>query len=132
MATYSLGSFGSLPFVCSTRMVRTFSELSRELSVRWAKHDLIGRKPALEYVGGELNSVSFKMRFDVSLGIAPKDGLDRLKRMMENKLSKTLIIGGENLGRYVIESIGEERRYHAGDGLCLVAEATVNLTEWAG
>lgn len=128
----SLGSLGELPFVCSMKKVRTFSDLSRELSVRWAKHDLIGQKPVLEFVGEDLNAVSLKMRFDVSLGIAPKDGLDRLKRMMENKLYKTLIIGGENLGRYVIESISEERKYHAGDGLCLVAEATVNLTEWAG
>lgn len=128
----SLGSLGELPFICSMEKMRTFSELSRELSVRWAKHDLIGQKPVLEFVGEDLNSVTLKMRFDVSLGIAPKDGLDRLKRMMENKLFKTLIIGGENLGRYVIESISEERRYHAGDGLCLVAEATVSLTEWAG
>lgn len=128
----SLGSLGELPFICSQEKVRTFSELNRELSVRWAKHDLIGQKPVLEWVGEELNSVSLKMRFDVSLGIAPKDGLDRLKRMMENKLYKTLIVGGENLGRYVIESISEERRFHAGDGVCLVAEATVNLTEWAG
>ena len=128
----SLGSLGELPFVCSMEKVRTFSDLSRELSVRWAKHDLIGQKPVLEFVGEGLNAVSLKMRFDVSLGIAPKDGLDRLKRMMDNKLYKTLIIGGENLGRYVIESISEERKYHAGDGLCLVAEATVNLTEWAG
>lgn len=128
----SLGSLGELPFVCSMEKVRTFSDLSRELSVRWAKHDLIGQKPVLEFIGEDLNAVSLKMRFDVSLGIAPKDGLDRLKRMMDNKLYKTLIIGGENLGRYVIESISEERKYHAGDGLCLVAEATVNLTEWAG
>lgn len=128
----SLGSLGELPFICSMDKVHTFSELSRGLSVRWAKHNLIGRKPVLEFIGGDLNSVSLKMRFDVSLGIAPKDGLARLKRMMEDKLYKTLIIGGENLGRYVIDSISEERRYHAGDGLCLVAEATVNLTEWAG
>ena len=128
----NLGSLGELPFVCSMDKVRTFSGLERELSVRWAKHDLLGQKPVLEYVGGELNTVSLKIRFDVSLGIAPKDGLDRLKRMMENKLYKTLIIGGENLGRYVIESISEERRFHAGDGVCLVAEATLNLTEWAG
>ncbi|MBO4725737.1 MAG: phage tail protein, partial [Firmicutes bacterium] len=58
----SIGSFGSLAFVCSMKRVRTFSELSRELSVRWAKHDLIGRKPDLEWVGEDLNSVSIQMR----------------------------------------------------------------------
>lgn len=127
-----IGSFGSLAFICSEKKVRTFSDLSRELAVRWAKHDLIGQKPVLEWVGEDLSSVSLKVRFDVSLGTVPKDGLDHLKRMMEDGLAKTLIIGGENLGRYVIESIAEERRFHAGDGACLVAEATLNLTEWAG
>ena len=127
-----IGSFGSLAFICSEKKVRTFSDLSRELAVRWAKHDLIGQKPVLEWVGEGLSSVSLKIRFDVSLGTVPKDGLDHLKRMMENGLAKTLIIGGENLGRYVIESIAEERRFHAGDGACLVAEATLNLAEWAG
>lgn len=127
-----IGSLGELPFICSQDKVRTFSELTRSTSVRWAKHDLIGQKPLLEYVGEDLSSVSLKVRFDVSLGIAPAEGLDRLQRMMQNKLYKTLIVGGENLGRYVIESIEEERKFHAGDGLLLVAEATINLTEWAG
>lgn len=127
-----LGSLGELPFVCSQDKVRTFNELSRDLEARWAQHDVIGKKPVLEYVGPGLMSASLKIRFDVSLGIAPEEGLDRLKRMMENKLYKTLVIGDEILGRYVIESISEERKFHAGDGLCLVAEATINLKEWAG
>lgn len=127
-----LGSLGELPFVCSQDKVRTFNDLSRDLEARWAQHDVIGKKPVLEYVGPGLMSASLKIRFDVSLGIAPEEGLDRLKRMMENKLYKTLVIGDEILGRYVIESISEERKFHAGDGLCLVAEATINLREWAG
>ena len=127
-----LGSLGELPFVCSQDKVRTFNDLSRDLEARWAQHDVIGKKPVLEYVGPGLMSASLKIRFDVSLGIAPEEGLDRLKRMMENKLYKTLVIGDEILGRYVIESISEERKFHAGDGLCLVAEATINLKEWAG
>lgn len=128
----NLGSLGELPFTCSYDKVRTFSDLTRELSARWTEHEVIGQKPLLEYIGPGLMTASLKMRFDVSLGIAPEEGLDRLKRMMENKQYKTLIIGGETLGRFVIESISEERKFHAGDGLCLVAEATVSMKEWAG
>ena len=128
----SLGSLGELPFTCSYDKVRTFSELTRGLSARWTEHEVLGQKPLLEYIGPGLMTASLKMRFDVSLGIAPDEGLDRLKRMMENKQYKTLIIGGETLGRFVIESISEERKAHAGDGMCLVAEATVTLKEWAG
>lgn len=127
-----VGSLGELPFVCSEDKVRTFKDLTRDLGARWAKHEVIGKKPVLEYVGPELMSASLTIRFDLSLGISPEEGLDRLRRMLENKLYKTLIVGEETLGRFVIESISEDRKFHARDGLCIVAEATINLTEWAG
>lgn len=127
-----LGAYGSLPFVCTTGKVLTFTDLSRENSVRWAKHDVIGKKPVLEFVGYELSTVSLKIRFDTSLGIPPEIGLNHLKKMLNNGLHKTLVIGGEYLGRYVIESVSEERKYHTGAGVCVVAEATLNLKEWSG
>lgn len=128
----NIGSLGELSFYCSADKVRTFRDLTRDLGARWAKHEVIGKKPVLEYVGPELMSANLTIRFDLSLGISPEEGLDRLKRMLENKLYKTLIVGEETLGRFVIESISEERKFHARDGLCIVAEATINLTEWAG
>ena len=39
------------------------------------------------------------------------------------------MIGGEYLGRFVIESVSEERRFHTGAGVCIVAEASVELSE---
>ena len=109
MAT--LGSFGELPFKCSTKKVLTFSGLSRSNKVRWGKHDVIGKKPVLEFIGDDLSSGSLTIRFDISLGVPPAQGLSRLKRMMENHQYKTLIVGGENLGRYVIESIEEDVKW---------------------
>lgn len=125
-----IGTLGELSFVCSSKKVRTFSALSRSHEARWATHEVIGKKPVVEFVGEGLSKVSLSIRFDATLGILPKNGLDRLKRMIENRLYKTLIIGGEYLGRYVIESISEERLYHDGKGNCLVAEATIDLLEW--
>ena len=127
----AIGSLGQLPFVCSHDKVLTFSDLSRENAIRWAKHDVIGRKPVLEFVGYDLSSVSLNIRFDILLGIAPEKGLARLKKMMENKQYKTLIIGNEYLGRYIIEGISEERKFHTGNGVCQVATATIKLTEWS-
>ena len=125
-----IGTLGSLHFVCAYGKVLTFSDLTRQHSTRWAKHDVIGGKPVLEYVGENLASVSFKVRFDTSLGVPPLAGLWHLKKMRENRLYKTLIIGGEYLGRFVIESGSEERTFHTGAGVCQVAEATITLTEW--
>lgn len=127
-----VGLLGQLPFVCSRDFVLTFNNLSREHSVRWAKHDVINKKPVLEFVGEELSKVSMTIRIDKSLGVPPTVGLDRLHRMLENKQYKTLIIGGEYLGRYVIESISETRKFHDGAGVCVIAEASISLIEYSG
>lgn len=132
VAIGSIGTLGQLPFQTAYGSVLTFNDLSRDNSVRWAKHDVIGKKPVLEYVGEELSKISMTIRFDSAIGIPPLDGLDRLNRMMLNKKYKTLIIGGEYLGRYVIESVGETRRFHDGNGVCIVATASISLTEWSG
>jgi phage protein U len=126
-----LGRYGSLNFICNDKKVQTFNGLSRSRDIRYATHDLIGKMPMLEFVGYGLYKASFTMRFDLSLGVSPAACLAKLQRMMNNKQYKWLMIGGEFVGRYVIESIEEERRIHAGDGLLLVAEAKVNLIEWS-
>ena len=126
-----IGTLGDLAFGCSSKYVLTFNKLSRDNSVRWAKHDVIGKKPVLEYVGPELSTISLSIRFDSTLGVPPYVGLWRLKKMLDNKSAKTLIIGGAYLGRYVIKSVSEDRKFHTGAGVCIVAEATVELEEWA-
>lgn len=125
-----IGILGQLPFVCSSDKVLTFTELTRDNEARWARHEVIGKKPILEFVGEGLSSVSLTIRFDISLGIPPMVGLERLKRMLENRQYKTLIIGGEYLGRYVIEGVSEVRKFHNGRGICQVATANIKLTEW--
>lgn len=127
----TIGSIGELPFICSSEKVQTFSQLSRQNSARWASHEVIGQKPVMEFVGDSLSKVSFSMRFDMSLGVSPEKCLSRLKKMLENHLYKTLIIGNEYLGRYIIESVDEERKYHDGNGICIVAEAKISLVEWS-
>lgn len=126
-----IGVLGNLPFICSHGKVLTFNGLSRDISARWAKHDVIGKKPVLEWIGEDLASVSLSIRFDMSLGVPPAAGLLALRRMLESRKDHMLIIGGEFLGRYVIESISEDRKFHTGAGVCIVAEASITLKEWA-
>lgn len=128
-----IGSLGQLVFKVSSKKMLTFNDLTRTNSARWEKHDVIGGKPVHEFVGFESSKVSLSIRFDISpifAGVPPQKGLDRLKRMLENKMYKTLVVGGEYLGRYVIESIDEERLRHGPNGVCISAIAKINLVEY--
>lgn len=126
----NIGALGHLKFVCSSKRVLTPSDVSRSLSTNWAQHKVIGGHPVLEWVSHESSSVSLTMRFDIWLGVEPRKALERLKKMMENKLYKSLIIGDDYLGRFVITDIEEDRKAFDGHGNCIVAEATVTLLEW--
>ena len=127
-----IGVFGTVPFVCSDSMVLTFSRLSRGRQARWAKHEIIGKKPTLEWVGEDLNTVSMTIRLDMSLGVPPIAGIKAIEAMQVSKEPHILLIGGEPLGRYVINSVSENRKFHTGLGVCQVAEVTLSLTEYSG
>ena len=123
------GLFGLVPFVCSASVVSTFKDVNRELSTRWAQHDVIGQKPIFEWVGQDAVRVSFRMRFDSSLGTPPVAALLLLKKMLEQHKPYRLLFGPEYMGKFIIESISEERRFHTGLGLCQVAEVNISLLE---
>lgn len=127
-----LGALGSLPFVCAYGKVLTFNDFSVERGTKWAQHEVLYRKPVLEWTGEELIKISLSIRFDSSLNLLPTVGLNHLRKMMENHKWKTLVIGGNYMGRYVIESISEEQKFFTGAGICQVATADISLIEHAG
>ncbi len=124
-----LGALGNLPFVCTSEKVLTFTGLQSDRSVRYATHEIVGKKQVLEFLGEDLCKVSFNIRFDSSLGFPPNVGLLALREMMRKAEPLRLIIGPEYFGKFVINSVGEERRYHTGAGVCIVASASISLTE---
>lgn len=127
----AVGLFGKLPFLCSSAVTFTFKDLSVSRSTRWATHEIIGKKPVLEYIGPGLTEVSFNIQLNSMLGTPPLAALIQLKEMLEKKQSERLLIGPDYLGKFVIESIGEERKYHSNLGVCVSAEVSITLKEAA-
>ena len=127
----AVGIFGKLPFLCSSAVTFTFKDLSVSRSARWATHEIIGKKPKLEYIGPGLTEVSFNIQLNSSLGTPPLVALIMLKKMLEKKQPERLLIGPDYLGKFVIESISEGRKYHNNFGICVSAEVGITLKEAA-
>lgn len=125
------GLFGVIPFITSEAACLTFKDLKVERSTRWATHDVIGKKPVTEYIGPGLTEVSFNIQLNSMLGTPPLAALIQLKKMLEKKQAERLLIGPDYLGKFVIESIGEERKYHNNFGICVSAEVSITLKEAA-
>lgn len=64
MAFGVVGMLGMIPFYCSGKTIYTFNDLHRSNSMRFARHEVIGRKPVLESLAGSFGSCEDKQKFD--------------------------------------------------------------------
>ena len=125
------GLFGNIPFVTSFDLHQTFKDLKVERSTRWATHEVIGKKPVVEYVGPGLASVSFTIQLNSLLGMPPIAVLKGLQMLMEKKEAQRLLIGPDYLGKFVIESVSEDRKEHTNLGIPVSGAVTITLKEVA-
>lgn len=129
-----IGSFGDIVFEVSADKIRTVNDFSRSAAGRWVTHEVTGKKPVSEFMGPALDEISFKMMFDASFGVNPKQEMDRLLIMCRSGTVETLIIGGAALGvdKWVIKSVTQNWLYFDGEGRCIKGGAEVKMEEYEG
>lgn len=128
-----IGSMGDIPFVVSYGKIRTFSDYGRSGSGRWAKHDLIGRKPVMEFLGPDVEKVSMKIQLRTDHGINPESELERLRKMRDTGAVFPFILGGAPVSDnyWLLEDIGENVSYWRAGGKILSVSVDITLTEYS-
>lgn len=128
-----IGTFGYVIFETSADKIVTFDGLKRQGSARYATHDILGKKPVLEFLGAGAESISFSMRLDVALGINPTEELDVLRFMRDEGEAAPLILNDQPIGEtlWVIDSLSEDWKVVSNMGHLLVAVVDVTLKEYA-
>lgn len=128
-----VGSMGDIPFVVSYGKIRTFSDYGRSGSSRWAKHDLIGRKPVMEFLGPDVEKVSMKIQLRTDHGINPESELERLRKMRDTGAVFPFILGGAPVSDnyWLLEDIGENVSYWRAGGKILSVSVDITLTEYS-
>lgn len=129
-----IGSFGSIVFEVSHQKIQTIDEFARSATTRWSNHAIIGQKPKSEFLGPELDTITFKVRFDAMWGVNPKTEMDKLLIMCRAGQVETLIVGGLALGVYKwkITSVTQNWLTHDGRGRPIIGVADVTMEEYAG
>ena len=125
-----IGIFGNVVFNSSSFRVCTFDGLTREIQVRYAEHTVIGAKPVLEFLGNDLDAISFNMVFNSAIGVNPHAEMEKLRAVAKLGIVSTLIIGGNVYGEYVIESLSEAFDTFYNRGQLVKASVSINIKEW--
>lgn len=128
-----VGYMDDIPFLTSGMLVRTFDEWTRGSEGRWAKHDLMGEKPVLEFLGPDVEEISFKMLFRSDLGVDPRAEIERLRQMRDEGAVFPLVLGNQTVGDHfwVLTSLSAQVTYWNKYGNPLSAEVSVTLREYA-
>lgn len=127
-----IGAFGNIPFVVSAEILRTFEDFERKIEARWATHNLLNSKPKPEFVGPDLDTITFKMRFDVRYGINPRNEMDKLVNITNQGKALPLIIGGKSIGNYrwTIIKLGQFWKEIDNRGNLLIGTIDIELQEY--
>lgn len=127
-----VGSYGDITFMARRGMVCTFDDYSRGSSARWAKHDVMGKKPVMEFIGPDIEKITFTMQFRTANGIVPEVMLDKLRKLRDQGKPQLLVLAGRPVGKnyWVIESLGEAVKFWGKYGNIESVEIDVSLTEY--
>lgn len=128
-----VGSLGGVVFSVSRRTFKTFDGMKRETGARYSTHNRHLKRPLLEYLGPDLESVNFSLILSAFLGVDPESALARLRRMTQDGQAERLILGNRVYGSYkwVIEKLSQDLQRFDNRGRLLAAKCTVSLKEYA-
>ena len=125
-----IGSFGGITFKVSSDVVRNFTDLKRSVQGRYAEHDIIGKKPVVEFLGPALDESSFTMSLDASLGVNPSEMIERIFTFVRNGSTSNFILGGRNFGKFNITGASAAYDIITNSGGVVSAKVDVSLKEY--
>lgn len=127
-----IGALGDIVFTVSSDKVRTFDGMSRSGSARLATHELINRKPLMEFIGPAGETISMQMSFSVYDGLNPEQEAQSLRELRDKGKAVALILGGQPLGDglWLVENLNETHKHIDNTGTAHQIDVSVTLREY--
>lgn len=97
-----------------------FDKLSRQTKARWKNHEIIGRRPAGQYLGPDTRTVTISGIVFSDDGAAGMAQVGEMEAACEAGEVYCLVTGSGNVsGPYRLESVSPEESYHDANGIPL-------------
>ena len=101
-----IGAIGSgsiddvIIFEVSDQKILTLLDFSRKNGVRFSKNDVLLKKPVSQYIGPDLDTISFKIELRAQYGVNPRDEMDKLIYLERDGTTVSIVIGNKAFGVY--------------------------------
>ncbi len=94
------------------------------------KHQVTGGKPRTEFIAPTLTDISFSITLMAGHGVNPMAEVEKLRGLCERGEAHRLMIGGRNLGKYLVTEVADDWEKTLGDGRVTVARVKVSFKEY--
>jgi phage protein U len=133
-----IGAIGSksiddvIIFEVSDSKVLTIDGFKRDNSVRFAKHDVLLKKPVSQYIGPDLDKISFKIMLNAKFGVDPKAEMDKLIYLHRDGEIVSILLGTATFGvyRWRIVSLGMPFEIIDNKGVCISCTLDISFEEY--
>lgn len=127
-----IGKWGSvIKFQTSDKRILTFQGMQRNFSARTSHHNVIGKKPRLEFMGGDLETVTFTIELNALLCKKPRKVEDKLFNKARKGYYAPLVVGKRRiLKKAMITSVSSEYDVVMQKGRLYSLKIDVTMTEY--
>lgn len=129
-----VGAFNTTVFEVSSMRVFTYDNYQRTSRARYAKHELINYPAVSEFLGRDIDEISFEMKFSVQLGVIPAAETEKIRSFCQNGVADYLIVGNAVIGQclWVITEVNERAKAWDHSGNMLMSVIEVKMQEYVG
>lgn len=127
-----IGFYGDIIFETSDDRILTFVDMTRNTGSRWANHEVIGRKPATEFLGAGLDTLSFTIHMSGQHGTRPREEMDLWLRKARSGEANTMVVGTRRLGvdKWIVKSVSTVWNAVMNRGEVLSGNVDIELEEY--
>jgi len=133
-----IGAIGSktlddvILFEVSPETVKTIKDFVRRNRVRFAKNDVLLRKPVSQYVGPDLDDISFKIMLKAQYGVNPRAEMTKLITIQRAGEVVSIIMGNwvQGVARWRIVNLGMPWERIDNKGNCISSTVDISFEEY--
>lgn len=128
----AMAQWNGIVFKVNSRQVFTFKNMKRSYSTKWAAHDIIGRRPRMEYQGPEMDEMTIEVMLDAEHGVRPRKTMLKFQIASHHGDAANFYIGGRKVSKYkmYLASGSENWKQIWNKGELVRATATLTFREY--
>lgn len=131
MAT--IGQWGSsIKFSVNSDKQLSFKNMKRTSSSRWASHNIIGKRPKMEFLGPDMDEISLDVVLSAEMGVRPRSEMKKFRVACKKGEVHYLYISGKKVcaNKLAIKSVSESWDEIWSAGELVRAVVTVTFSEY--